>query len=277
MDHWQSEYIAVDGVRLHYTRTGAGADGTKPPIVLAHGFSDAGLCWTPVAQALEADYDVIMVDARGHGLSDAPETGYGPAEHAFDLYGVITQLGLHRPAVLGHSMGGATALALAGMHPRVPRALVIEDAAPLGMSGTRAPDDARRARVRAWIEDLKRKSIAELIAHQRTEAPRWSDAELGPWADAKLRVSLNVLNAAPSPPLDWPVVLRRIACPALLLTADPERGAGVTVDRAAEMQALIAQLRVEHVPDAGHSIRRDQFARYMTVVRAFLHATVTPA
>jgi N-formylmaleamate deformylase len=71
----------VNGVRLHYTRTG----GKKPPVVLAHGFSDAGLCWTPVAQALEANYDLVMVDARGHGFSDAPATGYTLTEMASDL------------------------------------------------------------------------------------------------------------------------------------------------------------------------------------------------
>src|ERR1051325_10647420 len=107
MAPWQSGDVEAHGIRLHYTRTG----GVKPPIVLAHGFSDDGLCWTPVAQALACDYDVIMVDARGHGHSDAPGQGYGPLNHAADLHGVITELGLQRPAVLGHSMGGATALA----------------------------------------------------------------------------------------------------------------------------------------------------------------------
>ncbi len=53
MDHWQSAFIDVGGVRLHYTRTG----GQKPPVVLAHGFTDSGLCWTPVAQAQEGDYE----------------------------------------------------------------------------------------------------------------------------------------------------------------------------------------------------------------------------
>ena len=60
--------MIANGIRLHYYRTG---DGTKPAVVLCHGFSDSGLCWTPVARQLEADYDVIMLDARGHGLSES--------------------------------------------------------------------------------------------------------------------------------------------------------------------------------------------------------------
>ena len=51
-----------------------------------------------VAAALAPDYDAIMVDARGHGRSDAPERGYGPAEQAADLAGVIAALGLRAPA-----------------------------------------------------------------------------------------------------------------------------------------------------------------------------------
>jgi N-formylmaleamate deformylase len=65
MAHWQSGDVTANGIRLHYTRTG----GDKPPLVLAHGVTDDGLCWTPVAAALAPDYDVIMVDARGHGRS----------------------------------------------------------------------------------------------------------------------------------------------------------------------------------------------------------------
>ena len=105
MTSWQSGDIKVNKLTLHYTRTG----GDKPPIVLAHGFSDDGLCWTPVAKLLEADYDVIMVDARGHGKSAMPARGGGRSGLAGDLAGVITGLGLKKPAVLGHSAAGLPA------------------------------------------------------------------------------------------------------------------------------------------------------------------------
>src|SRR6476661_1353692 len=93
MSSWQSAEVEANGLRLHYTRTG----GDRPPLVLAHGFSDAGLCWTPVARALESDYDVIMVDARGHGQSQAAEQDYGDVDLGHDLAGAIAALGLRRP------------------------------------------------------------------------------------------------------------------------------------------------------------------------------------
>lgn len=50
-----------------------------------------------VSQVLEKDYDLIMMDARGHGLSDTPEMGYTPADRAADLAGFIQALGLEKP------------------------------------------------------------------------------------------------------------------------------------------------------------------------------------
>ena len=268
MAHWQSGDVAANGIRLHYTRTG----GAKPPVVLAHGFSDDGLCWTPLAEALAPDYDVIMVDARGHGRSEAPAQGYGPAEHAADLAGAIVALGLRRPAVLGHSMGAATALALAGTYPNAAGAILLEDPPAwwVATPETSAAAEDRRAQMRQRIIGLKGKTREELLAAQHAENPGWSEAELGPWADAKLRFNLNALNFGPATSLDWPAILRGISCPALLIAADPARGAIITDESAASLQAFVPQLRVAQIAGAGHSIRRDQFDHYLEVVRAFL-------
>jgi pimeloyl-ACP methyl ester carboxylesterase len=271
MAPWLSAEIEANGLRLHYTRTG----GDKPPLVLAHGFSDDGLCWTPVARALEDDYDVIMVDARGHGQSQAPERGYAPTDYAADLAGAIAALGLRRPAVLGHSMGAATALALAGAHPDVPGAILLEDppARWVAQPAAGPADQAWQARMHDWMTELKRKTREELIAAQHAETPSWSEDELGPWADAKLRLNLNVLNRGDLATSEWRATLRRITCPALLITADPAQGAIVTEVDAAALQALVPQLRVAHIAGAGHNIRRGQFDRYMQVVRDFLGET----
>jgi pimeloyl-ACP methyl ester carboxylesterase len=112
-----------------------------------------------------------------------------------------------------------------------------------------------------------------MLAEQRAATPGWSEAELEPWADAKVQVSGNVLNIFTAPiaqALDWPATLRRITCPALLITADIALGAILTEDGAAALRSLVPQLRVVHIPGAGHNIRRDQFSRYMEVVRDFL-------
>lgn len=80
---WTQGTVNVGGgIELFYTRTGK---GEKPAIVLAHGITDNGLCWGQLAADLEANYDLIMYDAYGHGKSsrvDPEKTfryGGGPA------------------------------------------------------------------------------------------------------------------------------------------------------------------------------------------------------
>ena len=95
MPDWKSSYVESNGIRMDYTRTG----GDRPPLVLAHGFSDDGLRWTPVARALEAEFDVVMLDARFHGLSDAPEQDCHEGMMADDLAGPIRALSLPAPII----------------------------------------------------------------------------------------------------------------------------------------------------------------------------------
>ena len=270
MDGWHTGDVAANGIRLHYARTG----GEQPPLVLAHGVTDDGPCWTPVAEALAPDYDVIMVDARGHGCSDAPEGRYDPATQAADLMGVIAALGLRRPAILGHSMGAATVLALAGAAPEVPGAILLEDPPSVWIGRPDTPAFwAYLARERRLLVERKCRGRDALVAERRAEAPPWPEAELVPWAEAKLRVSPHV-RAIFAPEayegVDWAATLRRVACPALLITADPGRGAIVTPAAAAALRGLVPQVQVAHVPGAGHNVRRDQPARYLAAVRSFL-------
>ena len=261
---WQDGYVTANGIKVHYTRTGGG----KTPLVLNHGATDNGLCWTPVAKAFEADYDVIMPDARGHGLSDAPEDGYGSGERAADLAGLIEALKLDRPVVGGHSMGAGTALRFAADYPDKLRAAILED------PGFRAADAPPRpgGGPRETVPRLKEKTREELIAQGRQNHPAWAEDELGAWADSKIQVSLKFANAPrifPERP-DFRELLPKVKVPVLLITADPEQGGIVSPEVAEEAKRLLPSLRVVRLSPAGHNVRREQFPRFLEVVRAFL-------
>jgi N-formylmaleamate deformylase len=278
MHRWQSDEIAINGRRLHYTRTG----GDKPPLVLAHGFSEDGLVWTALAEVLEVAYDVIMPDARGHGQSDAAETGLGTAELASDLHGIISALSLTKPAVLGHSMGGMTTLALAGLYPDIPGAILVEDGMPFEMRPIASEDAGAREGLRAYFNTINGKTHAELMAWRRIQSPNWSETDVRTFADAKLR--LNPQTLAPFmkgepgassardvvPPVDWPALLRQIRCPALLITGDPALGAMVSANQAAALQEQVPTLRVAHIANASHDVRRDQSDEFLAVMSPFL-------
>jgi pimeloyl-ACP methyl ester carboxylesterase len=102
MTHWKRAICKTNRINMHYIRTG----GNKPPLILLHGLMGNGACWTPVALALEKEYDVIMPDARGHGESSVPKYGYSYEDHAKDVEGFIEALELSAPILIGHSMGG---------------------------------------------------------------------------------------------------------------------------------------------------------------------------
>ncbi len=270
MAEWRSGEVIANGIRLHYTRTG----GNKPPIVLAHGFSDNGLCWSLFAEALEGEYDLVMFDARGHGLSEAPEQGHDPLTQAHDCAGLIAALELDRPVVIGHSMGALMALVLAATHPDAISAVILEDppAGWLPNAGrpVLTPEQAAASRrgFDEWMAKLKSKTRQQAIDDQRAEAPKWAEGEFGPWADAKIALHENALTYVLT--ISDEVDFSTLKLPVLLITGDPKCGAIITPEQAQALQQLLPHVEVAQIADAGHCIRRDQAAAYEQVVRAFL-------
>ena len=70
MTGWSSHSVETNGIHLHYQRTGA----DRPPMVLAHGFTDMGLCWTLMTRKLEGHFDVIMRRCPTTDRLSAPST-----------------------------------------------------------------------------------------------------------------------------------------------------------------------------------------------------------
>ena len=109
-----------------------GGDPAAPPVLLLHGGGQTRHSWSgAMQQLLAAGYHVINLDARGHGESDwSPEGLYGMTALAEDLQAVIATL-QRPPALVGASMGGATALYAVGNHPPgFASALVLVDIVP---------------------------------------------------------------------------------------------------------------------------------------------------
>jgi N-formylmaleamate deformylase len=265
-----SDYISVRGIKLHYYRIRRGG----APVVFVHGITDDGQCWIPVVKALPEKYDAYLVDLRGHGKSDAPETGYTLENLALDVDGLIRALQLDKPILIGHSLGAIVSLLLAGIRPETPRAILLEDPPPFWRPGYPSSDDEqKRAAMRDWMIALKRKTREDLLAEVRENSTHWFEAEYEAWADSKQRLSLYILEIIqPQNPVavDYRKIARSISCPAEILSADPSLGAASAPEDIALLKEWIPQLKNTRIAGAGHSIHRDQFDKYMEALQITL-------
>jgi pimeloyl-ACP methyl ester carboxylesterase len=106
-------------------------EGAGPTIVLIHGFGAAIDWWDEVAPQLATDHRVIRIDLIGHGGSAAPASGYSIERQAAMVSAVLDKLGVDRFTVIGHSMGGEVATALASIKPERVERMVLIDSPPI--------------------------------------------------------------------------------------------------------------------------------------------------
>lgn len=260
--------LIVDGARVHYYRGGTPG---KPPLVLAHGFTDNGSCWQEMAEDLAAEYDIYMPDALGHGRSERVPANAKVDQPAV-LAGVIRGLGLQHPIVGGHSMGAAVSAQLAARFPDIPRALLLEDPPWFSADFPRpqAPTDAENPYQKLIRQIQDEKTPEEVNAMCAAEHPAWSAVTVQRWQESKKQVDLNVFTWQGDFLHSWLDVARQITCPALLITAAPELGGITRRETAQQVREENPNFRVVLIPKAGHCIRYDNFAGYMQAVRTFL-------
>jgi pimeloyl-ACP methyl ester carboxylesterase len=108
---------------------------TGEPIVLIHCFTCAINYWNAMIPALSRRHRVIAVDLLGHGGSEKPATGYSVASQAEVVAEALGKLGVRDAEVVGHSLGGAIAVALAQQSPQLVNRVVIVDTPPTHEEG----------------------------------------------------------------------------------------------------------------------------------------------
>ncbi|ADG79842.1 Alpha/beta hydrolase fold protein OS=Tsukamurella paurometabola (strain ATCC 8368 / DSM / CCUG 35730 / CIP 100753 / JCM 10117 / KCTC 9821 / NBRC 16120 /NCIMB 702349 / NCTC 13040) OX=521096 GN=Tpau_3257 PE=4 SV=1 [Tsukamurella paurometabola] len=237
MDRVRHQFIRSGDVRLR-VQWRAVAAPSGPPVVLIHGMAADHRTWRGTARALRAaGRPTVTFDQRGHGGSDhSPD--YLLDELAADAERVIDGLGLDRFDVVGHSLGGQTALRLAWRRPDAVRRLVLEEMPPLPQHPDQVPESIDAPitprRVRLAIKQVVQ-SPAALLTFDRT----MMDSVLPQFAPDP--VWWNRVSATPQPalvisggPIDFlkPQYLRLVA-DALPLGQFLELGGGHTVHREA--------------------------------------------
>ena len=128
----ESHRLVVNGVRLHFRRTGTGE-----PLFLLHGWPQTSHAWRKVMPLLASQFTVIAPDLRGLGASDKPVSGYDKRTVAEDVHQLAKALGFEAFYLVGHDLGMQVAYALAASHPLAVKKLVLIEAllAGLGLEG----------------------------------------------------------------------------------------------------------------------------------------------
>ena len=125
-----SAHVRVNGTNLHYVRGGRG-----PAIILIHGMPEDWTEYLPIMPRLAERFTVVAVDLPGLGQSSPAANGYEAASLAVDIHAVAQTLGLDRPYVVGHDLGGVVTYAYVRRFPNSLRGAMILDVPVPGVAG----------------------------------------------------------------------------------------------------------------------------------------------
>lgn len=223
------------------------------------------MCWLRLARELSGQFDVIMVDARGHGESSrvAADRPYDAGE---DLAQAIEALELTEAALIGHSVGARAAARCASIIPGKVTKLILEDPPllpPISASERRKRIDSLRERL-STFETL---SLAEITASGRAQSPDWHEEDFPAWSAAKKQFDPEAYPAWSRP---WQEVMAEVPVPSLLVYGETDRGSLAPPSAVEELKGLNDRFHCVQIIGAGHNIRRERFTDYLSVVRQFL-------
>lgn len=252
--------------------------GNGPPLLVLHGLFGSGSNWRSIARQLAATNSVHSVDLRNHGASPwADSMDY--SEMADDVLQLMERLALKEAAVLGHSMGGKTAMALALRHPRRVSRLFVVDIAPVSYADTLTPfAEAMRS-----ADVLAAASRAEVQGRLQQAVP---DPGLVPFLMQNLvmhndhfdwRINLIGIGAAMPQLCSFPTDLlgERFERPLTVI-------AGANSEYVAQREGdafrpMFSQVEIEVIRDAGHWVHADQPAAFLACVKQALQQDARPA
>ena len=259
---------ALPAMKFHRTICGSG-----PVLLLLHGVTRCGADWEALLPTLAEHWTVVALDQRGHGAS--PRGGsYLVADYVADAVRFVRDETAEPLVLFGHSLGAMVAAAVAAELPDRVRGIILEDP-PFHTMGNRIAGTAWRAQflgMRAAAENGG--SVAEItdaLADIRLPTGGGGHKRLGDLRDrASLAWSAQCLSQLDPEVLtpvvegrwldgyDFPDMLSRVRCPALLLQADPSSGGALTDADAEALVAAISGCQQVRFRGCGHNLHRDR-------------------
>ena len=252
--------------------------GSGPPLLVLHGLFGSSSNWRGVARHLGLTHTVHSVDLRNHGGSPWADT-MDYSAMADDVLQLMDRLGLKQPAVLGHSMGGKTAMALALRHPDRVRRLFVVDIAPVSYADTLTPF----AEAMRGADVVAAASRAEVQGRLQQAVP---DPGVVPFLMQNLvmhnehfdwRINLLGISAAMPQLCGFPTELLGACFERPVTVIAGENSEYVAQRDGAAFEPMFSQVDIEIIPDAGHWVHADQPAAFLACVRQALKHDTAPA
>lgn len=264
-----SFHVLGNGRRLRVARLGNG-----PPVVLLHGYPENLQIWCRVAPLLADRFEVIAFDWPGQGRSDEWPGGATPEILARRLAGILADLGLDRPTVVGADMGGQPALALAALHPGSLARLVVMNSLVFGDAPTSW--EIRLLR-RFGFNRFALRHLAPVVFRraERTFLPGGVrlDSALraefwSAFREPAVRRFVSKMCAGYQGALPrLPALYGRVTCPALVLWA--EHDAHFPLPQARRLAEALPAARLEVIAGGTHWMALDRAAEVAGLVGAF--------
>jgi 3-oxoadipate enol-lactonase len=260
--------IERDGTKVHYESYGQGA-----PIVLLHALSLNRYAWMHQVFAFARTNRVIVLDQRGHGLSDKPASGYAISEMAGDLLAVLDHAGVADAVLVGNSAGGMVAVQAALDAPERVRALVVVSSATnLGLHVPSRVLEAYANRFEAAFDFMIEGALSGKTKRERPEVVAFVHDAFRVRESFTREVFLSCIRD-PGGVFGWNVEgrLAEIKKPALVLAGEEDQS--IPMEAVRRLATRLPHAEFAMVPDVGHFYaleRPDDFNRRL---RAFLDVT----
>ncbi len=251
-------------MRLNHIDSGGG-----PPVVLLHGLFGTARNFGTLQRALTPLFRVIALDARNHGASPHA-AGMRYATLADDVLETLDALGVGRAAVIGHSMGGKTAMALAVAAPERVSRLLVADIAPVPYRhGNDTVADAMRAiPLREGLtRDEAEAALADAVPAPSVRTFLIQNIQFG--AQPHWRIGLEEIAAAVPDLEGWETPSGTYTGPTLFVSG--ALSGYVRPEHRPVIRALFPAARFVSIKNAGHWLHADNPAGFLSVVEVFLH------
>jgi pimeloyl-ACP methyl ester carboxylesterase len=274
VDRDRDRMISVDGRNVHVVENGP---PSAPALLLIHGFASSTIWWDSLVPELSQHHHVIRVDLLGHGRSDSPADGYTISEQGRLVGSVLTQLGVDRVIVIGHSTGGMVATAMAEQRRDLVAAMVLIATGP--SSGAFIPQNAL---YRLMFVPL----IGPLLWRLRTEAAVRKGLSTAFTADVDIPAQIiadvramryRAFSATPKETMKYvarrsiPARLAELTIPALVVFGALDRR---WRSSSGAEYGFLPDVDVEIIPGAGHSPMIEAPGRTVQLLGDFI-TTVT--